>query len=90
MPVSTISVSHGEEYTLAPGETLIVDTGNLAYMDATCSVDIQMVKGAKNIFFGGEGVFHTVVTGPGKVVLQTMPINALAAALAPLLPHNNN
>ena len=81
---------HGEEYTLAPGETLIVDTGNLAYMDATCSVDIQMVKGAKNIFFGGEGVFHTVVTGPGKVVLQTMPINALAAALAPLLPHNNN
>ena len=49
-----------------------------------------MVKGAKNVFFGGEGVFHTVVTGPGKVVLQTMPINALAAALAPLLPHNNN
>lgn len=81
---------HGEEYTLAPGERLVVDTGNLAYMDATCSVDIQMVKGAKNVFFGGEGVFHTVVTGPGKVVLQTMPINALAAALAPLLPHNNN
>lgn len=81
---------HGEEYILAAGEKLVVDTGNLAYMDATCSVDIQTVKGVKNIFFGGEGVFHTVVTGPGKVVLQTMPINSLAAALAPLLPSSNN
>lgn len=45
---------HGEEYFLAPGEKLIVDTGNLAYMDATCSVDIQTVKGVKNMLFGGE------------------------------------
>ena len=60
---------HGEEYFLAPGEKLIVDTGNLAYMDATCSVDIQTVKGVKNMLFGGEGIFHTVITGPGKVVL---------------------
>ena len=81
---------HGEEYFLAPGEKLIVDTGNLAYMDATCSVDIQTVKGVKNMLFGGEGIFHTVVTGPGKVVLQTMPMSALAAALAPLLPSKSN
>lgn len=81
---------HGEEYFLAPGEKLIVDTGNLAYMDATCSVDIQTVKGVKNMLFGGEGIFHTVITGPGKVVLQTMPMSALAAALAPLLPIKSN
>ena len=81
---------HGEEYFLAPGERIIVDTGNLAYMDATCSVDIQTVKGVKNMLFGGEGIFHTVITGPGKVVLQTMPMSALAAALAPLLPSNHN
>ncbi len=81
---------HGEEYFLAPGEKLIVDTGNLAYMDATCSVDIQTVKGVKNMLFGGEGIFHTVVAGPGKVVLQTMPMSALAAALAPLLPSKSN
>lgn len=81
---------HGEEYFLAPGEKLIVDTGNLAYMDATCSVDIQTVKGVKNMLFGGEGIFHTVITGPGKVVLQTMPMSALAAALAPLLPSKSN
>lgn len=81
---------HGEEYFLAPGEKLIVDTGNLAYMDATCSVDIQAVKGVKNMLFGGEGIFHTVITGPGKVVLQTMPMSALAAALAPLLPSKSN
>lgn len=81
---------HGEEYFLAPREKLIVDTGNLAYMDATCSVDIQTVKGVKNMLFGGEGIFHTVITGPGKVVLQTMPMSALAAALAPLLPSKSN
>lgn len=81
---------HGEEYFLAPGEKMIVDTGNLAYMDATCSVDIQTVKGVKNMLFGGEGIFHTVVTGPGKVVLQTMPMSALAAALSPLLPNKSN
>ena len=49
---------HGEEYSLAPGQQMIVDTGNLAMMDASCSLDIQTVKGVKNMFFGGEGVFH--------------------------------
>ena len=77
------------EYDLGPGQQMIVDTGNLAMMDATCSLDIQTVKGVKNMIFGGEGVFHTVVTGPGRIVLQTMPISALAGAVASVLPSKN-
>ena len=77
---------YGVEYDLGPGQQMIVDTGNLAMMDATCSMDIQMVKGVKNVLFGGEGLFNTVVTGPGKIVLQTMPISALAGAVASVLP----
>ena len=61
------------EYGLAPGQQMIVDTGYLALMDATCKMDVVTVKGAKNVFFGGEGLFNTVITGPGKIVLQTMP-----------------
>jgi uncharacterized protein (AIM24 family) len=49
-------------------------------------MDIQSVKGAKNMLLGGEGIFNTVVTGPGKVVLQTMPINAVADTLRPYFP----
>ena len=78
------------EYDLRPGEQMIVDTGNLALMDATCSIDIQAVKGVKNMLFGGEGIFNTVVTGPGKIVLQTMPVSGLAAALKPFFPSDNS
>ncbi len=74
---------HVVEYDLAPGESIVVDSGHLAAMDASCSMDIQMVSGAKNIFFGGEGLFDTVVTGPGKVCLQTMSIAKLAGLLGP-------
>ena len=74
------------EYDLAPGERLIVDTGNLAMIDETCSIDIQSVKGVKNMLFGGEGVFNTVVTGPGHVVLQTMPLSTFAGSVASVLP----
>ena len=74
------------EYTLGPGQQIIVDTGNLAMIDATCSIDIQSVKGMKNVLFGGEGLFNTVVTGPGRVVLQTMPISNFAGAVASVLP----
>ena len=74
------------EYDLGPGQRMIVDTGNLAMMDATCDLDIQTVKGVKNVLFGGEGLFNTVVTGPGRIVLQTMPISALAGAVASVLP----
>jgi len=73
------------EYELAPGQSIIVDTGNLAMCDATCSIDIQQVKGVKNILFGGEGLFNTVVTGPGRVVLQTMPVTGFAGAIAPYI-----
>ncbi len=71
------------EYDLAPGQQMVVDTGYLAMCDATCSIDIQSVKGVKNVLFGGEGLFNTVVTGPGKIVLQTMPITSFASALGP-------
>ena len=74
------------EYELKAGEKMVVDSGNLAMMDATCSIDIQTVKGVKNVLFGGEGLFNTVVTGPGGIVLQTMPINNFAAAVASVLP----
>ena len=77
---------HIVEYDLAPGESLVVDTGYLAAMDATCSMDIQAVPGVKNMLFGGEGVFNTVVTGPGKIYLQTMPISAVAGTLRPFFP----
>lgn len=77
------------EYDLAPGQKLIVDTGNLAMMDATCSIEIESVKGLKNKLLGGEGLFNTVVTGPGRVVLQTMPLSAFAGAIASVLPTSN-
>ena len=74
------------EYDLGPGQQMVIDTGNLAMMDATCSIDIQSVKGIKNALFGGEGLFNTVVTGPGKIVLQTMPISSVASSLSPFIP----
>ena len=74
------------EYTLQPGQQIVVDTGNLAMLDATCTVDVKSVKGIKNVLFGGEGLFNTVVTGPGRVVLQTMPISNFAGAIAAILP----
>ena len=73
------------EYDLAPGERLIVDTGYLATMDASCSMDIQSVPGVKNMLFGGEGIFNTVIIGPGKIRLQTMPINSVASSIAPFV-----
>ncbi len=77
------------EYMLAPGQQLIVDTGNLAMADETCTIDIQTVKGAMNLVFGGEGIFNTVVTGPGKVVLQSMPLSNFAATIASCIPNKN-
>lgn len=77
------------EYDLGPGQQMIVDTGNLAMIDDTCSIDIKSVKGVKNALFGGEGLFNTVVTGPGHIVLQTMPISGFAGAISAVL-HNKN
>ena len=67
---------HVVEYELAAGQSLVVDTGYIAAMDATCSMDIVTVPGVKNAFFGGEGLFNTVVSGPGHIWLQTMPISS--------------
>lgn len=80
---------HVVEYELQPGQQIVIDTGHLAAMAATCSMDIQSVPGVKNMLFGGEGFFNTVITGPGKVWLQTMPISNVAGALRQYIPTGN-
>ena len=77
------------EYELQAGQQLVVDTGYVAMMDATCKMEVVGVKGVKNALLGGEGLFNTVVTGPGKVTLQTMPVNSFAASIASLMPKGN-
>lgn len=74
------------EYELQPGQQIVVDTGYVAMMDATCSMDIVTVKGVKNVLLGGEGLFNTIVTGPGRVLLQTMPAANFAAMIASMIP----
>ncbi len=74
------------EYTLQAGQQMVVDTGYLAAMSDTCSMEIHTVPGVKNMLLGGEGLFNTVITGPGKIVLQTMPVNNVASTLRPFLP----
>ena len=73
------------EHDLAPGEQMTLDTGVLAVMDETCTMDVQMVKGAKNVLLGGEGLFDTIITGPGKIFLQTMSVGNLAKLITPFL-----
>ena len=80
---------HVIEYELQPGQQIVVDTGHLAAMTADCQIDIQSVPGMKNKLFGGEGFFNTVITGPGRVWLQTMPIANVAGAIRPFLPTGN-
>lgn len=77
---------HVVEYELQPGQQIVVDTGHLAAMTATCQMEIKSVPGVKNMLFGGEGLFNTVISGPGKVWLQTMPISNVAGILRPYLP----
>lgn len=79
-----------KEYELAPGQQIIVDTGYVAAMTADCSLDIQTVPGIKNALFGGEGLFNTVITGPGHVWLQSMPVSQMANTLRPFFPAGNN
>ena len=73
------------EKELAPGEKLILSTGNVAAFEASVHMEIQRVQGVKNVLFGGEGLFLTVLTGPGKVWLQTMPIVSIAGAIRPYI-----
>ena len=78
------------EKELAAGEQYIVDTGYLAMMDSTCSMDVVTVKGVKNMFLGGEGIFNTVISGPGKIALQTMPTYQVANAITPYITIKSN
>lgn len=74
------------EYSLGAGEQMIADTGYVLGFEGSVKFDIQQIKGFKNIALGGEGLFNTVLTGPGKIWLQTMPISAVAGAVAPFIP----
>lgn len=76
-----------QERTLAPGQQMVIDSGYVAAMEASCTMSIETVKGLANVVLGGEGLFNTVVTGPGKIWLQTMPVNALAMSLYKYMPH---
>ncbi|MBQ3005426.1 MAG: TIGR00266 family protein [Clostridia bacterium] len=75
-----------KEYDLMPGEKIVCDTGVIALMDESCTMDVQMVKGLKNKLLGGEGLVDTTVTGPGKVYLQTMSVAKLAGLIRPYMP----
>lgn len=81
---------HVVNYELQAGRQIVVDTGHLAAMSATCSMEIHSVPGVKNMLFGGEGIFNTVITGPGKVWLQTMPVSNVAGVLRPYLPSSGS
>jgi len=74
------------EYDLKPGQTLKVDPGHIAAFEPTVNYSIERVKGLKNIFFSGEGLFLATLTGPGKIWLQTMPIVNLAQKIARYIP----
>lgn len=77
---------HVIEYELQPGQQIVVDTGYLAAMENTCSMEIQSVPGIKNMVFGGEGLFNTVITGPGRIWLQTMPMSNVATEILKFMP----
>ena len=68
------------EYELKPGQQIVVDSGYVAAFEPSVRMDVQTISGAKNVLFGGEGLFNTVLTGPGRVWLQTMPISNIAGA----------
>jgi uncharacterized protein (TIGR00266 family) len=75
-------------YDLAAGESMMVHPGHIGLFDATVQLDIQMVKGIKNMLFGADTIFLAKLTGPGTVYLQTMTVPGLAHAIAPYLPAN--
>ncbi len=77
------------EYMLKPGQKLVVDTGNVAGYELGVQMDIQQVPGLKNKLLGGEGLFNTILTGPGRVWLQTMPISSVASSIRPYIPTGN-
>ncbi len=79
-----------QKVTLAPGQRLKVDTGHVAAFEATMGYTVETVKGFKNILFGGEGLFLTVLQGPGTAYLQTMTMPGFAGRIVPYLPKSSN
>lgn len=77
------------EYTLEAGQVLKVDTGHVAMFEPTVQFDVEMMRGFRNILFGGEGLFLATLRGPGRVWLQTMPALNLAKKIANYLPRTN-
>ena len=78
------------EYELKAGEQLVVNTGNVAGFTEGVRMEIQQVPGMKNKLLGGDGLFNTLLTGPGHVWLQTMPISGVAASILPYIPSGNS
>lgn len=78
------------EKTLAPGERLRVHAGHIGMQEPSVSTDIQMVRGFRNVLFGGEGLFLATLTGPGKIWLQSMPVMNLAEEIARHLPSDES
>ena len=74
------------EYYLEPGQRKYIDTGYLVMMDSTCRLEVEMVKGVKNMLLGGEGLFNTIITGPGRIIVQTMPISKMAGVIHSVFP----
>jgi len=77
------------KYELAAGQTMVVDTGNVLGFTTGVNMEIERIKGAKNVVFGGEGLFNTKLTGPGTVYLQTMPLANVADVIAAHMPTQN-
>ena len=69
--------------TLGDGEVLKVDTGNVVAFESTVKYEIESIKGLKNIFLGGEGLFLTKLTGPGRVILQSQNFTEFAGKIRP-------
>ena len=78
------------EMDLAPGEVIKIDTGNLVGFEDSVRYEVETVKGLGNVFFGGEGLFLTKLTGPGKIVLQTMDMNEFALRVGTYIPTSNS
>jgi len=78
------------EYDLRPGESMLVDQGHVFLFEESVSYDIETIRGMKNILFGGEGMFLVRLTGPGRVILQSMPIANLAAKIVPYVPTSSS
>ncbi len=75
---------------LKPGEIYKVSTSNAVAWEESVKYDITTVGGVKNALFGGEGLFVTTLTGPGKIIIQSMTMNDLALSIWPYLPHPSN